>query len=57
MAMTGCPTEFGKEGRVNKAVRQDALELVKKHCSKADYEEFCGGTKKGTQECLDACGG
>jgi hypothetical protein len=24
MAMTGCPSEFGKDGRVAKAVRKDA---------------------------------
>jgi hypothetical protein len=56
LMMTGCPSEFGKDGRVNKAVRKDALELVKKHCSPEDRELFCGGNKRYTQKCRDMCG-
>jgi hypothetical protein len=57
MVLTGCPSEFGKDGRVNKAARKDSLELVKKHCSQKKYDEFCGGNKKHTQACSDECGG
>jgi hypothetical protein len=57
VTMTGCPSEFGKEGRVSKAVRQDALELSKKHCSAADLKRFCDGGRERTQECIDKCGG
>ena len=27
LAMTGCPSEFGKDGRVNKAVHKDMMDL------------------------------
>jgi hypothetical protein len=56
MVMTGCPSEFGKDGRVSKAVHNDSLELVRKHCSKAQEDQFCGGYKKDTQECHEHCG-
>jgi hypothetical protein len=57
LMMTGCPSEFGKDGRVNKAVRKDSLELVKRRCSETDYALYCGGDREHTQECRDQCGG
>jgi hypothetical protein len=56
MATTGCPSEFGKEGRVNRAAKKDMLELVRRHCDKEEYERYCGGYKKDTQMCRDHCG-
>ncbi|WP_225410292.1 hypothetical protein [Stigmatella hybrida] len=56
LMMTGCPSEFGKHGRVANAVHQDTLELVRKYCSPAELKKFCGGNKKNSQECRDECG-
>jgi hypothetical protein len=56
MVVTGCPSEFGKEGRVNKAVHKDMLELSRHHCDDKEYDWYCGGYKKDTQRCRDHCG-
>jgi hypothetical protein len=56
MVMTGCPSEFGKDGRINKAVRQDMLELVRKHCSQDTFTRYCSGGREHTPECLKECG-
>ena len=54
MAMTGCPSEFGKDGRVNKAVRQDTQDqlLFITGCSRTRFEEVCGPGKWDSDECL-----
>lgn len=54
--MAGCPSEFGKEGRINKAVRKDSLELVRKYCDQATFEKFCSGGRENTPDCLRECG-
>lgn len=54
--MTGCPEEFGKEGRINRAVHKDVMELYRKHCSADELLLFCGGAKKNSPECIRACG-
>ncbi|MBN1203737.1 MAG: hypothetical protein JXB05_02290 [Myxococcaceae bacterium] len=51
MATTGCPSEFGKDGRIAKAVHKDSTELVIKRCSKAKIEEVCGNGKQHTPGC------
>jgi hypothetical protein len=56
MVSTGCPSDFGKGGRVDRASHKDSLELVRKHCSQQEYDEACGGDRKYTQGCRDACG-
>lgn len=56
LMLTGCPSEFGKHGRISKAVHQDVLELHRKHCDAETYKEVCGGNKKHSQECHDTCG-
>jgi hypothetical protein len=56
MVMTGCPTEFGKHGRVSRAVRDDSLELVRKMCSQKDYDEVCGNGREQSPECHERCG-
>ncbi|MBN1208401.1 MAG: hypothetical protein JXB05_26305 [Myxococcaceae bacterium] len=54
MALSGCPSEFGKDGRVNKAVRQDSQEhlLFITGCEQRRYEEVCGPGKWDSEECL-----
>jgi hypothetical protein len=57
VTMTGCPEEFGKEGRVNKAVHKDALELIQKPCTREDFERYCEGGRENSEQCRQACGG
>lgn len=54
--MTGCPEEFGKEGRINRAIHQDVMELHRKDCSEEELRTFCGGVLKDSPECRKACG-
>lgn len=57
MLLAGCPSGFGKDGRIDRAVHQDMLELTRKHCTPEDYDQFCGGDKRYTEECRKQCGG
>jgi hypothetical protein len=54
--MTGCPSEFGRDGRVAKAVHQDSLELVRKHCDEQTRKKYCSGGRENTPECIRECG-
>jgi hypothetical protein len=57
MMMTGCSSEFGKDGRIAKAVHQDSMDhLVITRCSDARRDEVCGNGKQHTKACLE-CGG
>jgi hypothetical protein len=51
MALAGCPSEFGREGRIAKAVRKDSMDLVIRRCSPEKIEEVCGDGKDKTEEC------
>jgi len=51
MAMTGCPAEFGKDGRVNKAIHKDTQELVIRRCSNERIAEVCGPGREDSEEC------
>ncbi len=54
LMMSGCPSEFGREGRVSKAVGKDAAELTTTRCSEEEIEEVCAKGKEHTPEC-QAC--
>lgn len=58
MAMTGCPAEFGKGGRIDKAVERDSQEkmLMLKSCSQQRRQEVCGPGQENSKACLE-CGG
>lgn len=56
LMMTGCPSEFGKNGRIAKAIHQDTLELTRKNCSDQERWEACQGPNKDPGECRK-CGG
>ena len=57
LAMTGCPSEFGKEGRVSKAVHKDSQEqLGITRCSDSVRERVCAPGKEASAECR-RCGG
>jgi hypothetical protein len=53
---TGCPSEFGKGGRIDRAVHQDALELTRKYCPPEVHQRYCGDGKQDTEECRNQCG-
>jgi len=57
-ATTGCPSEFGKEGRVEKAVQKDAQQqlLMLRQCTDSVRERVCASGKENSRECLE-CGG
>ncbi len=54
--MSGCPSGFGKEGRVAKAAHQDTLGIVRKYCAPEERARVCEGDKKDSPDCR-ACGG
>lgn len=54
--ITGCPSEFGKGGRVNKAVGQDVKELIHEDCPEPVFLRFCSDGRESTPECIEACG-
>jgi hypothetical protein len=53
LALAGCPSEFGKDGRVGKAVHKDTQEhlLYITGCSEARKREVCEGPLKDPAEC------
>ena len=57
MAMTGCPEEFGIEGRVNKVVHKDVMESITKRCTEDEYRKFCRAGQEQRKECREQCGG
>lgn len=53
---TGCAEEFGKEGRIDRAIEKDLKALVPKRCTDRDLKRYCGDEKKGSKLCRDNCG-
>ena len=53
VGMAGCPSEFGKDGRVNNAVQQDTQEHLHfiTECSTERLKEACGPGKENSDEC------
>ncbi|HEX8703624.1 MAG TPA: hypothetical protein VF815_32610 [Myxococcaceae bacterium] len=53
MVLPGCPSEFGKDGRVDQAVSQDtqANVLSIKGCSQKQLREACSPGKENSDEC------
>jgi hypothetical protein len=58
MATTGCPSEFGKDGRIAKAVHRDAKEqiIIIRQCEDRYRTQVCAPGKENSEECLE-CGG
>jgi hypothetical protein len=55
VAMTGCPEEFGIDGRVDQAVSKDMKERLMKQCTESDLRKHCGPDKS-EEECRKQCG-
>ena len=53
MTTTGCPSEFGKDGRVAKAVHKDSQEqlLYITRCSEKMLKEVCASGKEDSDDC------
>ncbi len=51
----GCPDAFGRDGTIDRAVRKDVRENLRKNCSEDEIEEFCEDPT--SEECLKNCGG
>lgn len=56
LVMAGCPSEFGREGRVAKAVHKDTMEAVNNDCPEDMYEKYCSDGREQTAECIKECG-
>ncbi len=58
MATTGCPSEFGNDGRIAKAVHKDAQEqvIIIKRCGDQERTRVCARGRETSKECLE-CGG
>jgi hypothetical protein len=41
---------------LNKAVREDALELISKPCDSYDLARYCGPVRENSPECIEKCG-
>jgi hypothetical protein len=55
---TGCPEDFGKGGRMDRAAHRDTEELLEeKRCSKAELARYCGPGRENSVECIRECGG
>lgn len=55
LSLTGCPEEFGKHGRINKAVHKDLMERLRQKCTTEQLNQFC---KEGMleEDSLEQCG-
>ncbi|HEX8701987.1 MAG TPA: hypothetical protein VF815_24370 [Myxococcaceae bacterium] len=58
VALAGCPSEFGKGGRIGKAVEKDVQKQLDgvAQCTEEYIEEVCYGPRMDAAEC-DRCGG
>jgi hypothetical protein len=52
VALAGCPSEFGKDGRIGKAVEKDVNEKFKRdECTEEYMEEVCNGPNQDDALC------
>jgi hypothetical protein len=57
VALAGCPSEFGKEGRIGKAAHKDVQDQLEPgDCPEEYILEVCHGSNKDPAECK-RCGG
>ncbi len=58
LVLSGCPSEFGKDGRVGKAIHNDSQEnlLELTRCSEEWKNKVCHGPQMDRKEC-ERCGG
>jgi hypothetical protein len=57
VGLTGCPETFGRDGAIDQAAHEDALERIRPECSAKDRRKYCGDGRENSAECLKYCGG
>lgn len=57
LVLSGCVEDFAKNGRIDKAVHKDVMEMLRKNCTEKQLQQFCPLTDELSQECLNRCGG
>jgi hypothetical protein len=57
IVLTSCMEDFAKNGRIDKAVHKDVMEMLRKNCSERQIKQFCPVEDELSQECFDKCGG
>ncbi|MFY2562411.1 hypothetical protein ACN469_32755 [Corallococcus terminator] len=55
-AVLGCPEVHRRDGLVDRASHQDALENIPTRCSSVELERYCGGEAANDPECIQRCG-
>ena len=57
MALVGCPSEFGKDGRIGKAVEKDVQEQFENTgCSEEEKKRVCEGPYYDKEKCQQCRG-
>lgn len=56
VTLTGCPEEFGKEGRIERAAHKDVMERLREKCSEEERKKHCPKGLEQSKECLEKCG-
>lgn len=56
LVVMGCPEVHRPGGLADQAAHRDALEGIPERCSEKERLEYCGGTKKFTEDCRIRCG-
>jgi len=55
-AVMGCPEVHRRDGLVDRAAHQDALESISTKCSVDDYTRYCDGGREQSETCIQRCG-
>ncbi|NTX06168.1 MULTISPECIES: hypothetical protein [unclassified Myxococcus] len=55
-AVMGCPEVHRRDGLVDRAAHQDALENIPTRCSSVEREQYCSGEASKDPECIRRCG-
>ncbi len=56
VGLTGCPETFGRDGAIDQAAHEDALERIHQECSDVERRQYCGGGRENSVECRERCG-
>jgi hypothetical protein len=55
VALTGCPEDFGIDGRMDQAIRKDMRERLEQQCTDEELRLYCGRGKP-EETCREKCG-
>lgn len=54
-AVMGCPEVHRRDGLVDRAAHQDALESLPSNCSADDFRIFCANGREQSEACIRRC--